>query len=626
MLFPATLLFAMMSACGSGGGSTVTIVPTWLLTVASTTPSTGVAITVTPADNNGSANGTTSFTRLYNTGTAVTLTAPAMSGVNTFKSWSGCTAASTVTCNVTLTANTTVTANYTAPVTYTLTVNSTNPSSGVTIAVSPADNNNTSSGNTSLNLNYNTGTTVTLTAPATAGGNSLSSWTGCTVATNTTTCMVTMTANTTVTANYTGAVAGNTWYVSGTGSDTADGTSQATAFATLQHAANVTQPGDTVYVLNGTYSNLYNCCDVLDISTPGTANNWIAYKAYPGQTPIISFNGWEGIFFEPTSAYIEVSGFTIIGNNQNVTLAGAQAQSTSNPDPAYNGNCVAADGRAGTPTQRPHHIKILNNIISECGGGGIGSATADYLTISGNTIYNSAWYSIYGSSAISLYRSWDSDSNTGYKMYITGNTLYGNAELVPVGNSGQITDGEAIILDTNNNDYAGSTIPAYAGRTYIANNVIYGNGSSAIEVFDSQHADIVNNSTYGNVVGPALTGRGELFLNQAGDVNAINNIFYNGAGQNPAVIVGGTCPTCTLNYNLYYNGANNPTTFNGANDLTADPLYVDPADANPAMINLDVQPTSPAVGSGTSYLAPSTDINGKPRPGSKGYDRGAYQH
>jgi hypothetical protein len=75
-----------------------------------------VAITVAPADNSGASNGNTSFTRTYDSGTAVTLTAPATSGGNNFTSWTGCTTASTVTCKVTLVANTTVTANFTVPV------------------------------------------------------------------------------------------------------------------------------------------------------------------------------------------------------------------------------------------------------------------------------------------------------------------------------------------------------------------------------------------------------------------------------------------------------------------------------------------------------------------------------
>jgi hypothetical protein len=516
-----------------------------------------------------------------------------------------------------------------APTAYVLTVNSASPANGVAIVVTPKDNNNTGNGSTSFTRTYNAGTAVTLTAPATSGSNTFASWSGCESAT-TVTCNVTLAANTTVTANYIAPTSAVTYYVSGTGNDSADGLTIATAFLTLQHAANVTQPGDTVYVMNGTYSNSCPSCDVLDITIPGTATNWITYKAYPGQAPIISFNGWEGIFFEPTAAYVEVNGFTVIGNNANVTLAQALAQSTSNPNPIFNGNCIASDGRMGTATVRPNHIRILNNIISECGGGGVGTAWSDYVTISGNTIYNSAWYSIYGASAISTWENWNSDSSTGYKMIITANRIYGNEELVPVfdNNPPEITDGEAIIIDSTRNSAYNSTndpLPPYTGRTLIANNVIYNNGSSAIEVFESDHVDVVNNSSYENVTNPPLSGRGEMDLNQTSDVNVINNIFYSATGQNPVASVPKTTSTVTLNYNLYYNGTITGDVSNGPNDLTANPLYIDPADSSPLNVLLTLSPASPALGSGTSYLAPATDFAGNPRPGPDGYDRGAYQ-
>ena len=57
-----------------------------------------------------------------------------------------------------------------APVTHTLSVTSTNPSNGVSISVTPNDNNGAGNGTTPFNRVYNEGTLATLTAPATAGG------------------------------------------------------------------------------------------------------------------------------------------------------------------------------------------------------------------------------------------------------------------------------------------------------------------------------------------------------------------------------------------------------------------------------------------------------------------------
>ncbi len=192
------------TATGTSGNITVTAAPpqTYTLNVAST--GTAISITDSPADNNGLTSGTTPFTLTYNAGTQVTLTAPLPPGFS-FTSWTGCTTASGNTCNVTLNSNTTVTANYTATVpTYTLTIDSTDPASGVTITASPADVNSMSSGTTPLTLTYDSGTAVQLTASATSGSNTFSSWTGCasTSGTGNIVCNVTLNSNTTVTANY----------------------------------------------------------------------------------------------------------------------------------------------------------------------------------------------------------------------------------------------------------------------------------------------------------------------------------------------------------------------------------------------------------------------------------------
>ncbi len=95
---------------------------TYVLTVDSAMPSSGVSIGVSPADNSGSAGGATSFTRTYNAGTQITLTAPATASSSSFSSWTGCTSASTTTCAVTLNANTTVTASYSEPAVSSVTV------------------------------------------------------------------------------------------------------------------------------------------------------------------------------------------------------------------------------------------------------------------------------------------------------------------------------------------------------------------------------------------------------------------------------------------------------------------------------------------------------------------------
>jgi parallel beta-helix repeat protein len=416
-----------------------------------------------------------------------------------------------------------------------------------------------------------------------------------------------------------------TYYVSGNGNDGSSGLSEKTAFRTLQHAADLTQPGDVVYAMNGVYELPAGDADgaVLSITRSGTAESWITYRAFPGQQPRIVTRGWNGISFGARVAYVELNGFTVTGNNDHIDRDEAIKRGDvpkPRPDPAYDGNCIAVDGRRGTETERPHHIRILNNIISKCGGGGIAAIQADYLTISGNTIFDCSWYSIYGTSGISTLESWNSDNSNGYKMIITRNRLFGNSELVWWEAQGKITDGEAIIIDTLRSPNIGT----YKGRTLVADNVIYANGSAAVEVFRSDHVDVLNNSTFSNVLNAAETGRGELSLNEASDVHVINNIFYSAKGENPVDLNPNSPCDCELSGNLYFNGANKPAGLKGARDMAADPRNLNIDVNHPFTVDLRVAANSPALGSGVETVGSATDFTGKARPRDS-WDRGAYQ-
>jgi hypothetical protein len=58
-----------------------------MLTVTSTNPPSGVAITASPADNGGQGNGTTPFSRVYGAATVVNLTAATTAQSKTFQKW-----------------------------------------------------------------------------------------------------------------------------------------------------------------------------------------------------------------------------------------------------------------------------------------------------------------------------------------------------------------------------------------------------------------------------------------------------------------------------------------------------------------------------------------------------------
>ena len=93
--------------------------PSKILTITSTNPAGATAITVSPSDLNGTANGSTPLARSYNQGATVTLIAPAISGGNYYYGWNGCDSVSGQTCTVSLSGDKTVTVLYdTAPHAY----------------------------------------------------------------------------------------------------------------------------------------------------------------------------------------------------------------------------------------------------------------------------------------------------------------------------------------------------------------------------------------------------------------------------------------------------------------------------------------------------------------------------
>ena len=160
-----------------------------------------------------------------------------------------------------------------------------------------------------------------------------------------------------------------TYYVSSEiGSNNNAGTSATAPLATLQAAADLVQPGDTVEVMNGTYTGPPGG-DVVDITTSGTASAPITFEAAPGQTPVINSSGsWNAIKIE--ASYIVVNGFTVVGDAANYTLSQALAgYSTDNAN--LDGNGIDVMGNPGVNV--PNHITIENNTVYNEPGGGIGS-------------------------------------------------------------------------------------------------------------------------------------------------------------------------------------------------------------------------------------------------------------
>jgi parallel beta-helix repeat protein len=405
---------------------------------------------------------------------------------------------------------------------------------------------------------------------------------------------------------------GKIYYVSGAGSDKNNGLTPQSAFRNIQQAADLTQPGDVVYVMNGTYteSNTFN--NILTISRSGTPSAWITYQAYPGHQPKLKSQNWHGINVQGAS-YITIDGFELEGNNDNITLSYAKSQQTNLNNPLTSGNGIGVT--TSTDGRFSHHVVIRNNKVYKFGGGGIYSIHSDYITIENNTVYNNSWYAPYGCSGISNYQNWNSDSSTATKMIIRNNVSYGNQNLIPFYMVGKVSDGNGIIVDDSRNTQHNSTLGLYKGRTLVQNNVVYKNGGRGIAVYESEFVDIVNNTTHQNSQHPDIKD-GEITAIAANDVKVLNNIMYAKTGV-PANTIS-KAKNILYDYNLVFNAAWFIDT--GTRNLFGkDPLFVDPTAAN-----FSLRLNSPALNSGTITLAPQTDILGIQRINST-IDIGAYE-
>jgi parallel beta-helix repeat protein len=412
-------------------------------------------------------------------------------------------------------------------------------------------------------------------------------------------------------------------YVYASASGAGDGT-PAHPFSTIQAASDSTNPGDTVFIMNGTYTNSWWNGTVVNITRSGTASSRIVYIAYPAHHPKLQFNGWGGIYITGAS-YIEVSGLEIIGNNAAMDSATAFAARTDGNNCLTSGNGIMSYQSGSSPY--PHHIVIRKCFVHDCGGGGISTQTTDYITIEENTVYDNAWYSPYDCSGISL--GWNSNygnDTTNYRVFVRRNRCFANKNCIPAIQGGSVpTDGEGIIIDIQ--DGTAGNVPAYTGRMLLENNVVFSNGGDGITLFKTNHVDVINNTAYLNDRTPEIN-RGQIFPNQCRNTRILNNIMFAPAGR---YVMQDCCPNAnlTVDYNLFWSSSGSPSVSligkTGTHDKKADPLFVNPS-ANPAVADFHLRSGSPAIDADTSAGAPGTDFDGFPRPSGAGVDIGAYEY
>lgn len=395
-------------------------------------------------------------------------------------------------------------------------------------------------------------------------------------------------------------------YVSMTGSDSNPGTKEK-PFGTLQHAADLATPGDTVDVRGGTY------CQRLAVTSSGSrTEGYITFRSEPGETAILDGGclfpaaGPSAMISLHNVSYVEIEGFVI------------RNYKTNNPKSVPFGIRIYGHGS---------HLRVLNNDVcsieqlyqgrDRIGSGGNGFGIAVYgtdaampisdLTIDGNKVHglhtgssesvtlngNVAHFEIAGNQVydnnnigidvigyeptaddpqVDRARDGVVEDNLVYDISSEGNPAYG---LSPSSRGEASSDGiyvdggTRVVIQRNivhNVDFGIEMASEHFGRntSYIIarNNLIYFCHDAGISIGGygafrggSSHVTVVNNTLYmDNAWG---LGTGEFYMQFHMRHNVFeNNIVYIGdsaqATHSRSGPVSPDTPTVTMDHNLFY--------------------------------------------------------------------------
>lgn len=387
------------------------------------------------------------------------------------------------------------------------------------------------------------------------------------------------------------AASGNEYYVAVTGSDQNSGSADA-PWRTLQKAVNSLDPGDTLYVRGGVYSEFVN------VNVSGTETAGIAVRNYPGETPILDGSGLE--VASGNQALVYLTGVS------NLTWEGFEirnlATSSSSYDPAgiriKNGgsririlNNDIHDIRNTSTSGNAHGIHVLGNTSVPLTGLTISgnrvhhlmTGKSESLTLSGNIdgfeitnnkvfennnigIELAGFYGACASGCVDQTRNGVVSGNIVNGIDSSGNPAYGTGIHAA---GGIYADGAAnIVIERNHvfsNDFGIELASEKKGkatsRITVQNNFIHDNYGAGVIMggADSSNGGAAGNKIVNNtfVENDALMqGYGEITLQWNTVDNLIaNNIIYSNKQKLSVNKINASGSGNKLDYNLHYNAS-----------------------------------------------------------------------
>jgi parallel beta-helix repeat protein len=336
------------------------------------------------------------------------------------------------------------------------------------------------------------------------------------------------------------------YYVGPEGSNNNDhgtGLSQDKPFLTIQYAFLKVMPGDTVFLMNGTYRNQgfgtgnLNNPTLLEINRSGTEGAPITLCNLPGHKPILEYDGRSAIRGNNLS-HIEISGLEIRGNADRITMEEALAHRQDNPRKNYYANFGIILGHV-------HHININHCKITYSTGSGIIVSNCDYITIERNEVGHNTFFHTTAMCGIEVANPKSIDTSDETKIILRENMVYDNQNKIPFFDINlfwshfpdgfgspdypYILDGHGILIfnypeEAHSNQW-------FHGRILVENNLCFGNGFNGIKINRIERADIRGNILYKNGVTPRdlhdirIPTNG-IYVNLSSDVTIRDNIIW----------------------------------------------------------------------------------------------------
>ena len=275
---------------------------------------------------------------------------------------------------------------------------------------------------------------------------------------------------------------GKTYYVSPKGSDSNDGLSLATAFATPQKAANVAQAGDSVLIAAGLYRG------TLYPQAGGQPGKPITFGSL-GDGPVVidastAVTGWtqvSGSVWQATASFTPVA--VVINNMPLKQVTSASAVTSGSGNWYLSGKTIIADFGSATPSNAD--IVVPSNNGSQTA---IGWYNLDYLVFNGLTARGAGAGGIqgYGSNVTVSNCVAEFNAKAGIAfMEMQGNANEGNKALYnlvyqnvllnwPRGNNGYANAGGG---------WSGGLVFSYTLNGTARGNIVYDNGGEGIISF-----------------------------------------------------------------------------------------------------------------------------------------------